>query len=244
MASMAGHDLNYLALSGALHAMGSPDRPPTPPLNLVADFGGGGLMLAFGMVSAILHARQTGAGQVVDATMVDGCATLATMFFALRRMGVWMDQRGHNFLDGGAHFYRCYTCADGKFISVGAIEAKFYAVLLNGLGITKPEDCPQFPPTEWPALRQKFAEIFKTKSRDEWWRIFENTDACVAPVLSFEEAVHHPHNQARGTFPSIFGEVQPGPTPRFSGTPAEVRRPPPQPGADRDDILSDWGVDP
>ncbi|MEL7370599.1 MAG: CaiB/BaiF CoA-transferase family protein, partial [Myxococcota bacterium] len=199
LAPTAGHDLNYLALSGALHAMGEPGRPPTPPLNLIADFGGGGQLLAFGIVSALLSARTTGQGQVVDAAMVDGCATLMTAMYGMLRMGLWQDERGVNILDGSAPFYACYTCKDDKYIAVAAIEPQFYALLLQKLGIEDPKAWPQFPPSEWPAIKAKFAELFKTRSRDQWCALFEGSDACVAPVLSMTEAPEHPHNQARNT---------------------------------------------
>ena len=241
LAVAAGHDLNYLALSGALHMMGDPDRPPAPPLNLVADFGGGGMFMAFGIVSGVLAARSSGVGQVIDVAMVDGCAALIAAFHGYQRMGLWNgEQRGVNFLDGSAHFYSCYECKDGRFISVGAIEPQFYAILLDKMGIEDPSQWPQFPPTRWPELKGKFAEIFKTKTRDEWCELLEGTDACFAPVLSLGEAPQHPHNKARQTFPSLFNEPQPGPAPRFEKTPGQVARPAPVDTVDPQDILREW----
>ena len=239
LASAAGHDLNYLALSGALHAMGDADRPPTPPLNLVADFGGGGLLLAFGMVSALLSARETGVGQVVDAAMVDGCAAFTTMFYGLQRLGMWTHGRAQNLLDGAAHFYTCYACQDGQFISVAPIEPRFYAILLDKLGLD-PEAWPQYPPDRWPELKRQMADIFKTQPRAHWCALLEGTDACVAPVLSMAEAAEHPHNRHRDVFPSLFGEKQPGPAPRFSGTPAAVSRPAAEASVAAQDILQEW----
>ena len=241
MARAAGHDINYLALSGALFAMGDADRPPTPPLNLVADFGGGGMFLAFGIVSAVLSARSTGVGQVVDAAMVDGCAALTVAFHGMMRLGFWNgEQRGVNLLDGAAHFYSCYACKDGGYVSVGAIEPQFYAILLEKLGIDNPDDWPQFPASVWPRLKRGFAEIFMTKTRDEWCEVLEGTDACFAPVLSLVEAANHPHNQSRQTFRTLFGESQPGPAPRFSETPGGVARPAPIKGESPQDLLEEW----
>ena len=239
LAKVAGHDLNYLALSGALFPMGDPDRPPTPPLNLVADFGGGGMMMAFGLVSGILSARATGAGQVIDVAMVDGCAAMTTVFHALRRMGLWNDERGRNFLDGAAHFYACYECKDGGYVSVAAIEPHFYALLLQKLEVD-PAEWPQFPPDKWPALKVRMAELFKTKTRDEWCERLEGTDACFAPVLSMQEAVNHPHNRARNTFGTFFGETQPGPAPRFDRTPGSVACPAPIEGTSAEEIIERW----
>ncbi len=241
LAAAAGHDLNYLALSGALHPMGDPDRPPPPPLNLVADFGGGGMMLAFGIVSAVLSARSTGRGQVVDAAMIDGCAAMTTLFHGMQRLGMWNGaERSGNILDGSAHYYCCYECKDGGYVSVGALEPQFYAILLEKMGIEDKDQWPQFPPSKWPTLKARFAEIFKTKTRDEWCALLEGTDACFAPVLSLAEAAEHPHHGARSTFASLFGETQPAPAPRFSETPAQVARPAPDRATPTQDILREW----
>ena len=240
-AKSAGHDLTYLALTGALHAMGDPDRPPTPPLNLVGDFGGGGLEVAFGVVSAVLHARATGEGQVVDAAIVDGVSQQSTLFYGLKAMGLWNDARGANLLDGAAPFYRCYACTDG-FVAVGAIEPQFYAALLDGLGLDA-DDWPQWETERWSEQAKSLAIIFAEKSRAQWEATFQNTDACVAPVLTFDEAAAHPHAAARRAHVAVDGVNQPAPAPRFSKTPGAISRPPPEPGQHADDILRDWGVD-
>jgi alpha-methylacyl-CoA racemase len=214
LAPTVGHDLNYIALTGALHAMGEPDRPPRPPLNLVGDYGGGAMLLVTGVLAAVIEARTTGRGRVVDAAMTDGAALLSSLFFALSGSGLWSAERGGNLLDGGAPFYCCYTCADGRFVAVGALEPRFYAALLDGLGVD-PASAPQFPTSGWPALQDRFEALFKTRSRDAWAEHFAGTEACVTPVLSFVEAPDHPHNQARGTFAG--SPVQPAPAPRFDG---------------------------
>ncbi len=219
-AHAAGHDLNYIALSGVLDACGRAGDKPTPPMNLLGDFGGGGLMLAFGMVAALLSGRDTGAGQVVDCAMTDGSAVLATMIWSLRATGRWNDARGTNFLDTGAHFYDCYGTADGKFISIAPVEPQFYAELIARLGIAEDSDFHvQNDPRRWPALKEKLDVLFRTRTRDEWCALLEHTDACFAPVLSMAEAPSHPHNQARGTFIKVDGITQPAPAPRYSGTP-------------------------
>jgi alpha-methylacyl-CoA racemase len=218
-AQMAGHDINYIALAGALEPIGRAGQPPLPPLNLVGDFGGGGMLLAFGVACALVEAKQSGKGQVVDAAMVDGAAVLMTMFHAFRAMGIWEDQRGNNLLDTGAYFYEVYETKDGKYVSVGALERQFYETLLDKLELTDDESLPrQHDKAEWPATKERFAEIFKTKTRDEWCDILEGTDACFAPVLSMSEAPQHPHNEHRGTFTERNGVVQPSPAPRFSRT--------------------------
>ena len=241
LARSAGHDINYIALSGALEAIGPRDGGPVVPLNLVGDFGGGGMILAFGIVCAVLEARQSGRGQVVDAAMVDGAASLMTMFYGLRAAGQWKDRRGSNMLDGGAPYYGTYETADGRHIAIGPIEPQFYDELLSRLGL--PPDALPSRQNEaaWPALREKLAALFKTRSRDEWCRILEGTDACFAPVLSMAEAPHHKHNKARDTFVEVEGIVQPGTAPRFSRTPGGVRRPPPRPGEHSIEALRDWG---
>jgi alpha-methylacyl-CoA racemase len=219
-AQAAGHDLNYIALSGVLDACGRAGDKPTPPMNLLGDFGGGGMMLAFGMVAAILSARTTGKGQVVDCAMTDGSAVLATMIWSLRAGGRWNDARGTNILDTGAHFYDCYQTADGKFISIAPVEPQFYADLIARLGLTEDSDFHvQNDPRRWPALKDKLDALFRTHTRDEWCAVLEHTDACFAPVLSMAEAPSHPHNQARGTFLEGDGITQPAPAPRYSGTP-------------------------
>jgi alpha-methylacyl-CoA racemase len=243
MASMAGHDIDYIAIGGALWSLGRADSAPVPPLNLVGDFGGGGMLLAFGMVAALLEAARSGEGQVVDAAMVDGAASLMTMIHAFHRHGLWNDERGANMLDTGAPFYEVYETSDGKWMAVGGIEAQFYAELIRGLGL---EGDASFPPQmsrdQWPAMKARFAEIFKSKTRDEWSEIFDGTDACVVPVLSPWEAHLHPHNVARSTFVDVNGTVQPAPAPRFSRTPSSISKPPSPPGADTISALVEWGV--
>lgn len=218
-AQAAGHDLNYIALSGVLHACGRAGEKPTPPMNLVGDFGGGGMMLAFGMVSALLAARTSGIGQVVDCAMTDGSALLATMIWSLRASGRWNDERGSNFLDTGAHYYECYETADGKYVAIAPVEPQFYRELLILVGLAaEPDFKIQNDPRSWPAQKAKFEALFLSRTRDEWCKLLEHTDACFAPVLSMEEAPAHPHNQARGTFVTVDGVVQPAPAPRYSRT--------------------------
>ncbi|HTX50358.1 MAG TPA: CaiB/BaiF CoA-transferase family protein [Caulobacteraceae bacterium] len=242
-AHAAGHDINYIAIVGALHAIGMADKP-VPPLNLVGDFGGGALYLAFGLLAGIIHARASGQGQVIDCAMTDGAASLMSMFYGMKASGVWSDERRANMLDGGAQFYDTYECADGKWISVGSIEPQFYALLLEKTGITDPAFQAQMNRAEWPALKAKLAAVFKTKSRDEWCEIMAATDVCFGPVLSIEEAPKHPHNAARKTFVEMGGVVQPAPAPRFSATPGAIQRPPPSIGAHNAEVLAEWGVAP
>ncbi len=242
LAKAAGHDINYIALSGALHAIGRPGEPPPPPLNLVGDFGGGAMMMAFGIVCALLEARSSGKGQVIDAAMTDGAALLTAMVYGLKAHGNWIDKRGTNLLDGGAHFYDSYACADGKFIAIGAIEPQFYALLLKLCAIDDPDFHPQMDRSRWPALKQKLATLFKTKTRNQWCDLLEGSDACFAPVLDLEEAPQHPHNRARQAFIELDGVTQPAPAPRFSRTPAELSRPPAQAGEHSAEVLVDWGV--
>jgi alpha-methylacyl-CoA racemase len=243
MASMAGHDIDYIAIGGALWSLGRADSAPVPPLNLVGDFGGGGMLLAFGMVAALLESARSGQGQVVDAAMVDGAASLMTMIHAFHRHGLWGDERGANMLDTGAPFYEVYETSDGKWMAVGGIEAQFYAELLMGLGLTGDSSLPhQMARDEWSAMKARFGEIFKTKTRDQWSAIFAGTDACVVPVLSPWEAHLHPHNVARSTFVEVEGAVQPAPAPRFSRTPSAISKPPSPPGADTISGLVEWGV--
>jgi alpha-methylacyl-CoA racemase len=243
MAQAAGHDIDYIALAGALEPIGRAGERPVPPLNLVGDFGGGGMLLAFGMVAAILSAQRTGEGQVVDAAMVDGAAALMTMMYTLRSSGIWHDERGTNMLDTGAHFYEVYETSDGGFIGVGAIEPQFYAELLTLMGLGGADLPGQMDRQSWPAMKERFASVFATRTRDEWAAVFDGSDACAAPVLSPAEAPSHPHNIHRGTFVEVAGVVQPAPAPRFGGTPGAIRRPPPNPGQHGDEALADWGLD-
>ena len=240
-AQAAGHDINYIALSGALHTYGRAGEKPTPPINMVGDFGGGGMMLAFGMVSAMLHAQRTGQGQVVDAAMTDGSAALMAMIWGFYGAGMWRDERGVNLLDTGAHFYDTYETADGKWISIGSIEPQFYAELRRLAGIEDAAFDAQMDPKGWDALKDKLTALFKTRTRDEWCRIMEGTDVCFAPVLSLSEAPQHPHNRARSTFVEVGGMTNPAPAPRFSETRADAPVPPPKTGADTDSVLSASG---
>ncbi|MDE0606906.1 MAG: CaiB/BaiF CoA-transferase family protein [Acidimicrobiaceae bacterium] len=240
-AQAAGHDINYVALSGTLDAIGRVDSGPVPPLNLVGDFGGGGMYLAFGMVCAILEAGNSGKGQVVDAAMVDGAASLATFFYGLRAMGVWEGQRGTNMLDTGAHYYDVYECADGKYVSIGSIERQFYAELREKLGLDDDKWDAQNDKRRWADRRTDLAEIFKTRTRDEWSALIEGSDVCFAPVLSMAEAPDHSHNRERGTFTEVAGVVQPRPAPRFSRTDGEITRPPPHAGQHSDELLAECG---
>ncbi len=238
LAQAAGHDINYLSLSGALHAIGEPGRKPVVPLNLVAD-GGGAMLLALGVLAGLLEARGSGKGQVVDAAMTDGSALLMTMMYTLKAMGQWQQQRGSNLLDGGAHFYDTYQCRDGKWLSVGAIEPQFYALLLEKTGITDPEFQQQWDRSRWPQLKEKLAEVIGKRTRDEWCAIFDGTDACVTPVLDMDEAPQHPHNRSRNTFAEVAGVVQPAAAPRFSRTPPA--RPTPPQTESKPQALLDWG---
>jgi alpha-methylacyl-CoA racemase len=241
LAPRAGHDINYIALSGVLHAIGRKGEAPVPPLNLVGDFGGGGLMLAFGIVSALLSAQRTGQGQVVDAGMVEGASALAAMFSGMLHEGNWNETRGDNALDSGAPWYDVYETRDGKFVAIGAIEAKFYAELLERLGLASEKLPAQHDRAGWPELRRRFAAAFRAMTRDEWSRAFDGSDACFAPVLTFSEARAHPHNVARRAHVSVGGVAQPAPAPRLSATPGAVRRPPPERGALGHEALADWG---
>ena len=236
----AGHDMNYIAITGALHAIGTDDKP-VPPLNLVGDFGGGALYLAFGLMAGIIQARETGKGQVVDCAMSDGAASLMAMFYGMKGAGVWKDTRRSNMLDGGAHFYDTYKCSDGKWVSIGSIEPQFYALLLEKTGITDPQFQRQVDRDVWPELRAKLAAVFATKTRDDWTAIMGGTDVCFAPVLDLDEAPKHPHNAARKTFVEVGGVTQPAPAPRFSVTPPAIQGPPPAIGAHNREALTDWG---
>jgi len=241
LAHAAGHDINYIALSGVLASIGRKGQAPVPPLNLVGDFGGGGLYLALGVVAGLLEAQKSGKGQVVDAAMVDGAASLLTAIYGMHASGMWSDKRGDNILDTGAHFYDVYETKDGEFVSIGSIEAKFYAELLKLSGLEGQEMPRQMDRTAWPDLKEKFAALFKTKTRAEWCKIMEGSDICFAPVLSMAEAPKHPHNQLRGTFVEVEGVVQPGPAPRFSRTPSKIQRPPAKPGEHTEEALREWG---
>jgi len=241
LAQAAGHDINYISLTGALHAIGRPGEKPVPPLNLVGDFGGGALYLALGMVSALTSARTTGKGQVVDCAMTDGSASLMSMFFGFTASGMWQPEKGTNMLDGGAHFYDTYETSDGKYISIGSIEPQFYALLREKAGLTEDLWDAQMDRAKWPEMKEKIEAIFKTKTRDEWSELMEGTDICFAPVLGLDEAMDHPHNKERQTIVEIDGVKQPNVAPRFSGTPSEIQGPPPGVGAHNDEALSDWG---
>ncbi len=242
LAHAAGHDLNYIALSGALQAIGPKDGKPVVPLNLIGDFGGGGLLLAFGMLAALLEARQSGKGQVVDAAMTDGAALLSAMFYGFKASGFWSNKRSSNLLDGAAHFYDTYECADGKYVAIGSIEPQFYALLLEKTGITDPAFQQQMNAKDWPNLKAKLAAVIKEKSRAAWCTIMEGTDICFAPVLDWDEAPQHPHNKARETFVEIGGVVQPAPAPRFSRTKSETPASPVKNDANTMEILTNWGI--
>jgi alpha-methylacyl-CoA racemase len=244
LAGAAGHDINYIALAGALDPIGRRGEAPVPPLNLIGDYGGGGMLLAFGVVCGVLEAERSGQGQVVDTAMVDGAAVLMTMTHALRAMGIWNDERGTNMLDTGAHFYNVYETADGKYVSVGSIEPQFYAELLRLTGLEGEELPWQHDRQQWPVLKERLAAIFKTKTRDEWSALMEGSDVCFAPVLSIPEAIEHPHNVDRRTFVEVAGIRQPGPAPRFSRTEPEISSPPPHAGQHTDEILAAAGFDP
>jgi len=242
LATAAGHDINYLAVSGALHGIGTRERP-IPPGNLLGDMAGGGMLLALGVVSALLEARAGGRGQVVDASIVDGAAVLMSAFWGMRNAGLFdTANRGTNMLDSGSYFYDVYRCRDGEYVSIAAAEPKFYAEFLARAGLA---DDPVFAQTldraRWPEMKQRFAAVFASRTRAEWAHLLEGTDACVAPVLRMDEAVHHPHNAARRTFVECEGAWQPAPSPRLSRTPAAIAGPPSRPGADTRQVLLDWG---
>ena len=239
-AQAAGHDMNYISITGALHAIGTKDKP-VPPLNLVGDFGGGALYLAFGLLAGVIQARATGTGQVIDTAMSDGAASLMAMFYGFKASGAWQEERRANLLDGGAHFYDTYQCKDGKWVSIGSIEPQFYALLLEKTGITDPAFKNQMDRGAWDGLREKLAAVFLTKTRDEWDAIMGGTDVCFGPVLDLDEAPKHPHNVDRQTFVEVAGVVQPAPAPRFSATPGAIQGPPPAIGAHDVEALSDWG---
>ena len=237
LAHAAGHDINYISLSGVLHAIGERAGKPVPPLNLVGDFGGGGMMLAFGIVCALLEAKASGQGQVIDAAMTDGSATLMTIIYGLKAMGTWTNERGTNMLDGGAHFYDTYECSDGKYVSIGSIEPQFYALLFEKIGLDPSAFQEHMNKARWPELKERLTEAFKTKTRDEWCALMEGSDVCFAPVLNLDEAPRHPHNVARATFVEIDGITQPTPAPRFSRTTPEIQRH----AKPLDEVLAAWG---
>lgn len=244
LASVVGHDIDYIAVSGALGAIGRAGERPLPPMNLVGDFGGGGMLLAFGVTAALLEARTSGIGQVVDAAMTDGSASLMTMAHAFIATGVSTEVRGTNLLDTGAHFYEVYETSDFQYVAVGAIEPRFYAALLTGLDIDRDDVPAQMDRSTWPAMKERLASRFRTRTRDEWEAHFQGTEACVAPVLSPLEALAHPHNVARSTFVEIAGIRQPAPAPRFSRTPSSISSPPEDPGRSTDTALGQWGIEP
>jgi alpha-methylacyl-CoA racemase len=244
LASAAGHDIDYIGLSGVLHAIGRKGEAPVPPLNLVGDFGGGGMFLAFGVVCALLEAQRSGKGQVVDAAMVDGSATLMALTYGLLSQGTWKDERGVNILDGAAPWYDTYETKDGKWVAVGAIEKRFYEELVERLGLKFSELPGQHDRAGWPDLRRRFAEVIVSRTRDEWERVFAGSDACVAPVLALGEVASHPHNAARGTFVERDGVLQPAPAPRFSRTVPEMGAAARAPGADTAEVLGDFGFSP
>jgi alpha-methylacyl-CoA racemase len=241
-APYAGHDINYLSLSGALHAIGTEERP-VPPLNLVADYGGGAMFLLAGLLAGIIHSRASGKGQVIDAAMTDGAAYLMTYYYGRYAAGGWMDCRRANLLDGGAPFYDTYRCADGKWISIGPLEPGFYALLLERLGLAERLVQPQMEQACWRDMHSTLHEVFATRTRQEWCDLLEHTDACFTPVLSLAEAPAHPHNRARATFVDVSGVIQPGPAPRFSETPSRIQWPPAPVVRDPRKALKDWGID-
>jgi alpha-methylacyl-CoA racemase len=241
LAHEPGHDINYIALTGVLHSIGVADGPPAIPLNLAGDFGGGSLYLALGIVSAILESKRSGKGQVIDAAMVDGSASLMTLCYGLLASGYWKDQRGSNRLDSGAPWYNVYETKDGRWLSVASNEARFWRNLLRLLGLSESEMPDQHDTDQWPAMHAKFAAIFRTRTRDEWCALADGREACIAPVLSMAEAPMHPHLRARGTFVDFDGIMQPAPAPRFSRTPGAIQRGPARPGEHTEEVLSDWG---
>lgn len=242
LAMNAGHDINYIALAGALGSIGRAGMHPVPPVNMLGDFGGGGMLLAFGMSAGLVRAQRSGEGQVIDAAMVDGTALLTTMIHGMRMQGNWSDDRGTNLLDSGAHFYEVYETSDGGFLAVGAIESQFYEELIHLLGLSNEHLPEQMDRVKWPEMKRLFSRIFLGKSRSEWEDIFSGSDACVTPVLPIKQSMDHPHLRARGTFIEVEGVKQPAPAPRFQSTPGTIRRPPPGPGEGGDDALIEWSI--
>jgi alpha-methylacyl-CoA racemase len=241
IAHIAGHDINYIALSGVLHSIGEVGGPPVPPLNLVGDFGGGALYLAMGVLAGIISARATGKGQVIDCSMVEGSASLMMMMYGALASGAWKEERGQNRTDGGAHYYQVYETKDGEYVSIGAIEPQFYTLLLRHTGLEGEDLPPQTDRARWPEMQERLKRIFKSKTRVEWTDIMQQTDICFAPVLPMSEALQHPHNRHRDSFVEIDGIAQPGPAPRFMGTPTRVQHPPARVGEHTDAVLRDWG---
>jgi alpha-methylacyl-CoA racemase len=241
MAQAAGHDINYIALAGALHPLGRKGEKPLPPLNLVGDFGGGGMLLAYGVVCALVESQRSGKGQVVDAAMVDGASVLMTMMYGMLHQGFWQDERGVNLLDTGSHFYDTYETSDAKYVSIGSIEPQFYALLLEKIGLSDADIPRQMDREKWPEMKERISAIFKTKTRDEWCEIMEGSDVCFAPVLSMSEVEQHPHIKHRDTYVEVGGVKQPAPAPRFSRTSPEIVRPPAHAGQHSDEALIDWG---
>jgi alpha-methylacyl-CoA racemase len=240
-AAMSGHDINYIALSGSLSAFGRKGDAPVPPLNLVGDFGGGGMLMAYGVVCGLLERQRSGEGQVIDAAMVDGSALLATFIYGMRALGAWQDERGTNILDTGAWFYEVYETADGEYVSFGSLEPQFFAELIRLTGLADESLPQQMDRTAWPAMKDRLAAVIRTRTRDEWCQLMEGTDVCFAPVLGMAEAPSHPHNQHRRTFVDVAGVAQPAPAPRFSRTPGGIAMPPPHAGQHTVEVLTDWG---
>ncbi|MEA2868603.1 MAG: alpha-methylacyl-CoA racemase [Bradyrhizobium sp.] len=243
-AARAGHDINYIALSGVLSTIGRKDTSPVPPLNLVGDFGGGAMFLAFGIVTALFECGRSGKGQVVDAAMVDGAAYLSTAIHGMKALGLWQEERGTNILDSGAPWYDTYATSDGKYIAIGPVEQRFFQELLSRLQIDAATFPEQFDRARWPEMRERLAEIFKSKTRDQWCEVMTGSDACFAPVLTLGEAPLHPHNRARDTFIDIAGVIQPAPAPRFSRSKTTIPHAPPVIGANADEVLNGWGFAP
>ena len=242
LANSAGHDPNYIAITGLLDAIGECGGPPVLPLNLIGDFGGGGVYLAMGLLAGILESRNSGKGQVIDCAMVDGAASLMTLFYGLLAAGTWRRQRGHNILDGGAHFFNVYRTRDDKYIVIAPMEPKFYRIFLEKLGLDDPAFQQQYEENYWPELREKLQAVFLTRTRNEWCELFEETDACVSPVLEMSETYTYPFNKERGTFVEYEGIVQPAPAPRFSRTSPEIQGPPDEPGGHTHQMLREWGI--
>lgn len=243
LAQAAGHDINYIAISGILNAIGRPGEPPVVPINLVGDFGGGGMLLAFGVLCALHEARSSGVGQVVDAAMTEGSALLASMMWGYKSAGLWKNERGTNVLDGGAHFYNTYACKDGKYIALGSVEPQFYSLLRQKTGLDEDLNFDsQMDATKWPELKARLADVFRTKTRAEWCAVMEGSDVCFAPVLDWDEAPEHPHNRERSSFVDIDGVVQPAPAPRFSRTPTSLPHSARVAGDGGEALLRSWGV--
>jgi len=243
LSQVVGHDINYIALAGVLHTIGFPDQPPVPAMNLIGDMGGGGMLLALGVVSALLESGRSGKGQVIDVAMLEGAALMATMMWGFKEAGLWRNERGVNLGDGGAHYNRSYVCADGKYIAIASVEPQFYAALRKVAGLDDPAFDAQSDPSRWPDLTERLTKVFKSKTRAQWCALMEGSDVCFAPVLDWTEAPEHPHNIARKVFIEVDGVKQPAPAPRFSRTPTSHPKPPSAAGADTVAVLSEWGFD-